>query len=85
MAVPKNNPPFLQHSWSATPKPHTRPQQSNPVMTGSLLDAPPIPPQTKKRQFLPRKAFLDQPPPGPNVTELRKIIEEKYSREYEDA
>ena len=61
---------------SATPKPRTRPQQPNPVMTGSPSDAPPIPPKPKKKK---RKAFPEQPPPGPNVTELRKIIEEKYS------
>ena len=70
---------------SATPKPRTRPQQPNPVMTGSPLNAPPILPRTKKRSFLPRKALpeqsvdTEQPPPGPSVTELRKIIEEKYS------
>ena len=67
---------------SATTKPQTCPQQPNPVMTVSPLDAPPIPPKTKKR---PRKAIpeqsvdTEQPPPGPNVTELRKIIEKKYS------
>ena len=70
---------------SATSKSKTRPQQPNPVMTGSPSDAPPIPPKTKKRSSLPRKAFpeqsvdTEQPTPGPNVTELRKIIEEKYS------
>ena len=57
----------------------------NPVMTGSPLSASPIPPKAKKRSFLPRKVFpeqsvdTEQPPPGPSVTELRKIIEEKYS------
>ena len=57
----------------------------NPVMTGSPLNASPIPPKAKKRSFLPRKALpeqsvdTEQPPPGPSVTELRKIIEEKYS------
>ena len=73
---------------SATPKPQARPQQTNPVMTGSPSDAslkPPIPPKAKKQPLLPKKvppeqsAVTKQPPPGSNVTELRKKIENKYS------
>ena len=70
---------------SATHKPQTCPQQPNPVMSGSPLDAPTIPPKTKKRSLLPKKALseqstdTEQSPRGPNVTELRKIIEKKYS------
>ena len=67
---------------SATPKPQARPQQPNPVMTGSPSDASPKPPITskaKKQPLLPKKvppeqsAVTKQPPPEPNVTELRKI------------
>ena len=67
---------------SSTPKPQAHPQQPNPVMTGSPLDATSIPPKTKKRSFLAKKAFpvdTEQPPRGPNVTELRKIIEKVFS------
>ena len=67
---------------SATTKPQTCPQQPNPVMTVPPLDAPPIPPKTKKRPriSLPEQSVdTEEPPPGPNVTELRKIIEKKYS------
>ena len=67
---------------SSTPKPQAHPQQPNPVVTGSPSDAPSIPPKTKKRSFLPKKAFpvdTEQPPRGPNVTELRKIIEKVFS------
>ena len=73
---------------SATPKPQARPQQPNPVMTGSPSDASPKPPITskpKKQPLLPKKvppeqsAVTKQPPPGSKVTELRKKLENKYS------
>ena len=73
---------------SATPKPQTRPQQPDPVMTGSPSDASPKPPiasKAKKQPLLPKEAppeqlaVTKQPPPGSNVTELRKKLENKYS------
>ena len=72
---------------SATPKPQTRPQQPDPVMTGSPSDVstkPPIASKAKKQPLLPKKvppeqlAVTKQPLPGSNVTELRKNIEKKY-------
>ena len=71
---------------SATPKPQTRPQQPDPVMTGSPSDVSPKPPiasKAKKQALLPKKvppeqsAVTKQPLPGSNVTELRKKIEKK--------
>ena len=53
----KKQPTLPPTQESATPKPQARPQQPNPVMSGSPLDAPPIPPKTKKRSFLPSKKF----------------------------
>ena len=89
---PKSNkkqpllPPTQQ---SATLKPQAHPQQTNPVMTASPSDVSPKPPiasKAKKQPLLPERfppkqsANTNQPPPGSNVTELRKKLENiKYS------
>ena len=84
----KKQPTLPPTQESATPKPQTCPQQPNPVMTGSPSDVsskPPIASKAKKQPLLPKKGSLEQsavtrqPPPGSNVTELRKEIEKKYS------
>ena len=72
---------------SATSKPQAHPQQPIPVTTGSPSNASPKPPITskaKKQPLLPKKvppeksAIAKQLPPGSNVTELRKKLENKY-------
>ena len=88
---PKTNkkPPLLPPTQqSATLKPQTRPQQPDPVMTGSPSDVSPKPPiasKAKKQPLLPKivlpeqSAVTNQPLLELEVTELKKKIENKYS------